>query len=97
MNSTPMFRSVSCINVWYPATWMAGPNGITAIESSAIATARKGANRYSGMLTYDGIMSSLVTSLMTSASGCSSPCGPTRYGPGRTWMCAITFRSTHCK
>ena len=32
-----------------------------------------------------------------SATGGKRPCGPTRYGPGRTWMCAITLRSTHCR
>ena len=56
-----------------------------------------GAAIYKNLFTYGGMRSSLVISLMTSASGCIKPCGPTREGPMRTWMCAMTLRSTHCK
>ena len=41
------------------------------------------------------MMSSLRMNLMPSASGCNSPCGPTRYGPQRAWMWATTLRSSH--
>ena len=33
-----------------------------------------------------GRRSSFISSLMTSANGCSNPSGPTRLGPGRSWM-----------
>src|SRR5437899_3105983 len=97
MNSTPTFRSASCIQVVYPNTCTSEPNGITETDSSAMVTARNGASRKKNLLTCGGSRSSLVMSLMTSASGCSNPCGPTRDGPRRDWICAITFRSTHCK
>src|ERR1700733_5660704 len=42
-------------------------------------------------------MTEMVISFTTSAKGCSNPCGPTRYGPTRSWTCAITLRSIHCK
>src|SRR5687767_4884922 len=38
-------------------------------------------------------MSSLKNSLSTSAAGWIRPNGPTRFGPGRNWMCAATLRS----
>jgi hypothetical protein len=41
-----------------------------------------------------GVMSSFSSSLMASAIGCSTPCGPTRIGPSRTCTHAITFRSS---
>ena len=40
--------------------------------------ARNGAARYRALFTKGGARSSLVRSLMTSATGWSSPCGPTR-------------------
>ncbi len=42
-----------------------------------------------------GRSSSLNISLMTSASGCSSPCQPTRVGPSRCCSSAATLRSTY--
>src|SRR5687767_921879 len=39
-------------------------------------------------------MSSLVSILIPSASGCSRPNGPTRFGPGRFWTRPRTLRST---
>ncbi|HNX20078.1 MAG TPA: hypothetical protein PKG80_07370 [Acidobacteriota bacterium] len=41
-----------------------------------------------------GMMSSFSSSLRTSAIGCSSPRGPTRFGPGRHCIQAWTFRSS---
>ena len=46
MNSTPMLRSVSCIQVRHRTDReSSGPNGITEIEISANVTARNGASR----------------------------------------------------
>src|SRR3989337_1080358 len=42
-----------------------------------------------------GVISSLISSLMTSAIGWISPKGPSRFGPKRSWKRATTFRSTH--
>jgi hypothetical protein len=39
-------------------------------------------------------MSSFIISFSASAIGCSSPCGPTRYGPMRDCMRAANFRSS---
>ncbi len=40
-----------------------------------------------------GMMSSLISSFTASAIGCSKPCGPTRMGPSRACMSAMTLRS----
>ncbi len=40
-----------------------------------------------------GMWSSLVRSLIPSATGCSSPCHPTRIGPIRCCMCPAILRS----
>ena len=50
-NSTPMFRSVSCMKVRWPATAMSGPKGITEIDINAIVMARNGAPTYSSLFT----------------------------------------------
>src|SRR6476659_9606483 len=42
-----------------------------------------------------GMMLSLCSSLPRSAIGWSSPIGPTRFGPRRTWNRPISRRSTH--
>jgi len=38
---------------------------------------------------------SFENSFSTSATGCSSPNGPTRFGPTRSCMRAIALRSAH--
>ena len=96
MNSTPIFRSVSCMAVriagmctgprLIAGRFSSVPNGITAMGISANRTAIKGARNQNTLFTWEGIMSSLVISLMTSASGCRRPWGPTRRGPTRNWM-----------
>ena len=45
MNSSPMLRSVSCIQVVWPKTWISEPKGITEMEINDMVTARKGASR----------------------------------------------------
>ena len=70
------------------------PKGITAAAIMAGTTLSAGASRKRARSTWLGIRSSLKNSLIPSAMGCSSPQGPTRVGPKRTWMRAITFRST---
>ncbi|MNG37920.1 hypothetical protein D3C84_1254180 [compost metagenome] len=40
-----------------------------------------------------GITISLSSSLSASAIGCSSPPGPTRFGPTRIWIQPISLRS----
>ena len=45
------------------------------------------------LLELDGTTISLSISFSTSANGCSSPNGPTRFGPMRAWIDPITRRS----
>ena len=53
-----------------------------------------GASRYSRGRAPSGIIDCLRSSLPRSAIGCSRPCGPTRFGPERTWKRPISRRST---
>ena len=54
-----------------------------------------GAMRNSSRSAAAGMMSSLQSSLMPSAGGCSQPNRPpTRVGPSRSWIRAETFRSS---
>ena len=71
--STPMFRSVSWIEVRIPKISTSGPKGSTATGSRASATARNGASTYRNLLACGGIRSSLVSSLMTSAKRLQQP------------------------
>ena len=84
MNSTPMFMSVMA--------WVR-PKGTTMKPQNAVITTQTGANQKTILSAPDGIRSSLMISFRASAMGCSSPCGPTRMGPMRTCMWAITLRS----
>ena len=45
-----------------------------------------GARMKSGMYAAAGYVSSFMKFLTPSAAGCSSPCGPTRFGPCRSWI-----------
>ncbi len=77
-----------------PPVWLAdGPNGTTAKMTNAGATTRQGARTKAHLTARCGMTSSLTSSLATSAIGCSSPQGPTRLGPTRTWMKPSTLRS----
>ncbi len=67
--------------------------GITAQVASAGVSDNSGAITYRNLFDCDGTMTSLNSSLNTSANGCSSPFGPTRFGPTRACMLPITLRS----
>ena len=43
----------------------------------------------------EGTTISLINSLITSAKGCPSPSGPTRFGPTRDCMPPMTLRSKY--
>ena len=75
------------------ASTMPSANGITAHAASAGAIARIGARKNRSGSRPVGTMISLNSSLSTSANGCSSPSGPTRFGPMRTCIQPITLRS----
>ena len=62
------------------------PKGTTENAAKAVAVEMIGAITKMRVLAAFGRRSSLKTSLMTSANGCSRPAGPTRFGPGRSWM-----------
>ena len=55
--------------------------GITARAASAVTSANAGAITYMVLFALGGMMSSLKMNLMPSASGWSSPDGPTLFGP----------------
>ena len=57
------------------------PNGITAKAMSAGTRTMIGAAVNTHLSARAGVMSSLMNSFSTSASGCRMPCGPTRIGP----------------
>src|ERR1700674_2249011 len=68
--------------------------GSAANATIAAVTEISGAPQKISRSALSGIMSSLSSSFTASAIGCSRPCGPTRIGPSRTCMSAITLRST---
>ena len=74
-------------------TALLGPNGITAHAAKAGMIAIIGAIRNRPLLAFAGTMISFSNSFRTSANGCSSPRGPTRFGPIRTCIQPITLRS----
>ena len=63
-----------------------GENGTTAQAAIAAAMEINGAIRNRKREAFAGRMISFRISLMTSAKGCRSPNGPTRFGPMRTCM-----------
>src|SRR5581483_7441885 len=69
------------------------PNGSARKPQNAAQNARYGASLNRKRSAPVGATSSLLMSLMPSASDCSSPNGPTRVGPSRSWMRADTLRS----
>ena len=84
-NSTPVLRS---------ATPMPGANGIVAKISRHGTRKTIGARLKIGRSAASGIRSSFSSSFTPSAIGCSSPCGPTRYGPMRDCSRAANLRSS---
>ena len=75
------------------ASTTSAPKGITAHAASAGISVSIGARMKRNLFAPDGMMSSLNMSFTASAIGCSSPTGPTRFGPMRTCMYPITLRS----
>jgi hypothetical protein len=69
--------------------------GITAQVASAGISDNSGAMMNRKRLDSDGMITSLNSSLKTSANGCSKPSGPTRFGPTRDCMLPITLRSKY--
>ena len=69
------------------------PNGRARNPQNAAQNARYGARRNRNLSAVAGATSSFEMSLMPSASDWSSPNGPTRVGPRRSWMRADTLRS----
>ena len=72
---------------------MMPPTGTTAKMMKAGTVERYGANLKVNESDCSGIRSSLKISLVPSASVCSSPQGPARFGPIRLCMSEITLRS----
>src|SRR6202166_358177 len=84
MKRSPTFRS---------AIWNQGPIASADMASIAAVTEISGANQKIILSASSGMMSSLLKSFSASAIDCSNPCGPTRMGPSRACMSAMTFRS----
>src|SRR5690606_7850306 len=61
-------------------------NGMTAGTDIAMMTMSSGASEWIVGFAARGRMSSFMMSFSTSAKGCRNPAGPTRLGPGRSWM-----------
>src|SRR5687767_4899290 len=76
-----------------PNSVVSAPHGTVANAANAAVTDRIGASVKSHLSAPFGRSSSFIRSLRMSASGCNSPCGPTRYGPYRCCMKPMIFRS----
>ena len=72
---------------------MVGPSGMTAKATKHIAAEMAGARMKTILSAPLGMMSSFRASLMPSASVCSRPNGPARFGPGRCCIRPMTRRS----
>src|SRR6185437_7953512 len=74
-----------------------GESGITAQAANAGTRARIGATRNRNLLALDGTITSVASSLNTSANGCPSPGKRpkirTRFGPRRSCIQQMTFLS----
>ena len=77
-----------------PNTFTTGPNGITAYTINAGTIEMIGAAVNTHLSARTGVMSSFSISLIASATGCSTPYGPTRIGPRRDCAHAMTLRSS---
>ena len=69
-----------------PNSVVSVPNGTTEKAANAAIAEITGAMAKSSASAAFGRSSSFVSSLMTSANGCSQPAAPTRLGPTRSWM-----------
>ena len=83
-NSTPMFMSL---------TARPGPKGTTAKPISMPAAMAVGAKVNTTRSEKGGTQSCLVNSFTTSATICSRPKGPTRFGPKRSCQKPSSRRS----
>ncbi len=83
MNSTAIGVSVTCRTVFSPKIETSGPIGMTANARKAPVAEITGARTNTTLSAAFGTMSSFSISLTPSASDCSEPCGPTRFGPTR--------------
>ena len=92
--STPTGGSASWSAVSSPKIVTSPPNGMTANATKAQIVEMTGARKYTGLSALTGRISSLNASLSPSASDCSSPNGPTRFGPTRCCIRATTRRSS---
>ena len=68
-------------------------SGITAQAASDRAHITSGASRNMPLLAGAGITGSFSTNFSRSAKDCSSPQGPTTFGPRRSCTAAQTLRS----
>src|SRR5438105_1005622 len=83
-NSTPTFKSASTIR---------SPKGITANTTMVGTNTTMGASQNSMRSALRVVIGSLNSSFRASATGCSSPLGPTRLGPIRFCIRPTTRRS----
>ena len=67
--------------------------GITAQAASASVTETSGAKTNTPLLAPAGMIGSLRMNLRKSAKGCSTPHGPTTFGPRRRWIEPQILRS----
>src|SRR3990172_6282181 len=86
--STPTFRSASVIF---------SPKGITANTTSVGMKMITGAAQKRSLSALRVVIASLSTSLRASATGCSRPAGPTRFGATPFCISATTRRSIQMK
>ena len=75
------------------ASTTSGENGTTAQAASAGIRDITGARKNNPVLAWLGEMISLKNSFMPSATGCSRPSGPTRFGPIRICIQPMSLRS----
>ena len=87
-NSTPTLRSVRNMPL---------PKGITAITARAGRKISTGPTQNSALSALRLVIASFRKSLIVSAMGCSSPCGPTLFGPILDCIRPMTRRSIQMK
>ena len=67
--------------------------GMTAQAAIARITDTSGAMTNTPLLALAGMIGSLMMNLPKSANGCSTPHGPTTFGPRRMWTAPQILRS----
>ena len=77
-----------------PFTVQPGPHGMNAKAAMAVKAETSGARMYGRSIADSGANASLRTSLTRSAIGCRRPNLPARFGPKRSCIRPISFRST---